>query len=797
MKTRICLAFAALAFFVWADDAAVSNAVAALQKGDLTSAEQILRADLKAHPSDGPALAVLSAVLDQEKKFSEAEDAYRKALTLLPKSAALLNNYGNHLLALGKKKEARAEFLKVEALEPGYPNATLQLASIALEQKQPQEADHYLSLLAPDELKRPEAEILRMQADYALHRKSGADALLDQLRAAASGNAAADFRLGVALSSVGEYEKAEASFAKVAAEQPDNTEAWHDLGLAASHAGHDEQARDALRQTLEREPKNAGVLYDLAAVDSRLNDKEAALELLVRARQIAPERADIDALLAHTAADLGYFGDAAKAWQAYMKLAPRDEAGAREHAFAETALGENANAAIGELQEYVRKHPADPAGHYELGIAQAATDQQKALQEIDRALELKPDLTAAHMARGLIYYRQGDALAALKDFQFAAEHDPRNARVLDRLGETDLALNRTDEAVRILQKAEEMAPANTTILLHLSRALARTGDQAGAQKTLARYRDLGGARSVRPHAAGLVDFLALSPEEQRERYRQGVVRTLENDPSNLDAQVRYLGLLLDDGKIEQARQTVRKIASLEPDASHLEDAAAELMNAGEYALTENLIEQSTAHATANIRIDLAVATLHVDGPEKARAALDATPASGRSADFYLAQSEILDAASQPQQAAEALQQAVRSTLTRPYLCREAALLFLSKDQVEQARALLDASLKTFPDDPALRLLRAFSIAISGGRDSEFHTLEQLWPDWPTLWMVEALALDIRGKKKESETAAQEALRLAPGNAALQWLAGNTANSSTREQLLASLEDLFSSPEKVP
>jgi Tfp pilus assembly protein PilF len=85
----------------------IAESVDALQKGDFTTAETKLHAELKTHTQNADALGVLGVVLDQQKKYSEADTVYRRAVALTPRSPALLNNYGNHLVAAGS---FRAQF---------------------------------------------------------------------------------------------------------------------------------------------------------------------------------------------------------------------------------------------------------------------------------------------------------------------------------------------------------------------------------------------------------------------------------------------------------------------------------------------------------------------------------------------------------------------------------------------------------------------------------------------------------------------------------------------------------------
>lgn len=543
-----------------ANDDPIGDAVAALQRSDLASAERILRSELETHPNDSAAQGVLGVVLDQEKKFTEADAVYRRALAASPHSASLLNNFGNHLVATGKLTEARKVFLEVLALNPDQTNATVQLAAIALRQKSPAEALRYLLALPQETQGTPQVAML----------------------------------MGGALSAAGEYAKAEACFQRVVDAQPANFQALYDLGLAASHAGHKERAREVLQEALARQPGNVDVQYDLAAVNAELNHKDVALQMLARAAQQAPERADIQALIARVSADLGYFGDAAEAWERYMKLAPGDDTGRREHGFAQAALGLKPDAGLADLRWFAQKHPNDATGHYELGVADSANNPEEAARELNRALALKPDLVPARFARGLLSYRRGKPEQALADFEFAAAHEPNNPAVLNRLGETYMALNRNGDAVRALSKASEAAPNDATVLLHYGRALSKAGQVEEAKPIFARVRELGPGKSELPHPAGLIDFLSLSPAEQRARYRAGVERTVEKNPENVEAQIRYLELLLEDGKTDEAAATSRRILSLNPSAAARSQAKQILLNAQQYELAKQFQGQIPA-----------------------------------------------------------------------------------------------------------------------------------------------------------------------------------------------------------
>jgi tetratricopeptide (TPR) repeat protein len=750
------------------ENPAVSAAIDSLQHGDLATAEQTLRVETKAHPDNIPALDVLGVVLDQEKKFAEADQIYRRATTLAPHESGLLNNYGNHLVASGKTAEARAVFLKVLALNPHPVNASVQLARISLQQKSPADALHFLSALPEAARQNPDVQLLTMQADYALGRTADADVLFEKISQQADPR-----RLAAALAAAGQYEKAEALFSRALEANPGNFEILYDLGLAASHAGHNQRAREVLETALAQQPENVDVLYDLAAVNAALNRNEAALQLLAQAARLAPNRTDVLRLLARTAAQLGYFADSVQAWDRYLQLAPADDMAHRERAFAQSALGDNLQAGLSALRSYVAMHPRDPVGHYELGVAESATDTAEALHQLNAALVVRPDLAAARLARGLLNYRQGNFSAALPDFEFAAQHEPDNATVLDHLGQTYMALDRAPQAVPLLSKAADLAPRDSKILMHFGRALSETGQADEAKAIFTRFRELGPDRSAFAHPAGLVDFLSLAPEEQLARYRAGVERTVQQSPNNAEAQVRYLALLLDAGKTEDAAATAARIITLKPSSALLAQAGQALLDASQYPAAKDFLAQAVVidPSSPDLQLDLAIATFRSGDAQTALALLDRIAPPGRTGDYYLARAEMLDAAGRVDQAA-ALSQALHENPKRPELYRRAAALLMRNHRPADALDLLDRGLRVLPNDPALLVARAAALAIvERPADSErlLQNIENRWPEFADAWAAHALVLDLQGHPEQARRMMDTAVLLAPDDTAIRAL----------------------------
>jgi tetratricopeptide (TPR) repeat protein len=267
-----------------------------------------------------------------------------------------------------------------------------------------------------------------------------------------------------------------------------------------------------LELALRQQPQNVDVLYSLAWAETALQRKEDALRHLAVAARLDARRADVQKLLAITTGDLSAYADSLAAWDRYLALQPADAEARRERSYTAFCAGRFAEGLAG-LREYVKRQPRDATGYYLLGLAESESDPGQGLADQEKAIALQPEFVEARAARGVLHYRQGQAELALPDLEFAALRRP-DAINLDRLGQTYLSLERPGDAVRVLRRAAALARQESRVLLHLGRALAEAGEKEESRKVLEQFRQLG-PEQKRSVPAGLVDYMALTPDERR------------------------------------------------------------------------------------------------------------------------------------------------------------------------------------------------------------------------------------------------------------------------------------------
>src|SRR5258708_6645380 len=154
LKPVLPLLFAAVVLS--ADQSAgMRDAMAALSQGDFQTAEQKLRVEIAARPNDAWALSLLGAALDNLKRVPEADEFHRRAVAKAPASTDVLNNYAVHLWIKGEEREAGKIYLRVIALDPAHYNANLQLARLALKDRNGPETLRYLDRLPSSQQEHP------------------------------------------------------------------------------------------------------------------------------------------------------------------------------------------------------------------------------------------------------------------------------------------------------------------------------------------------------------------------------------------------------------------------------------------------------------------------------------------------------------------------------------------------------------------------------------------------------------------------------------------------------------------
>jgi tetratricopeptide (TPR) repeat protein len=117
-------------------------------------------------------------------------------------------------------------------------------------------------------------------------------------------------------------------------------------------------------------------------------------------------------------------------------------------------------------------------------------DLDAAAAAYGRRVALQPNDSEGHCDLADVYRARDDLAAATVEALTAALLDPKNARAYAMVGQLDAAAGRDNDALPMLRKAVELAPADGEARYALSRALLRLGRRDEAQRELEVFQQL-------------------------------------------------------------------------------------------------------------------------------------------------------------------------------------------------------------------------------------------------------------------------------------------------------------------
>ena len=296
---------------------------AALQAGDLDTAEAAFHQVLAADPRAGSAYANLGVIAMRRKDWDRAIMQLQKAEKLEPKMAGIRLNIGlveyrrgNYAAAIAplssvlrdQPDSQQARYLlglcqvftrkfseAVTVLEPLWPEKSddvlyLYLIDIAAVESGQKELDEkILSRMIAVGGGTPEFHLIMGKAFLNRYEVGEAKAELER---AAEGNPDLPFlhlNLGITYMRSGENERAEAEFRRDIALEPDLADNYEQLGLLYSRMQRDEEAEKSFREALGRDTKSAGAYLGLAKLYQKQKKSQTALKMIDTTLNLSPD----------------------------------------------------------------------------------------------------------------------------------------------------------------------------------------------------------------------------------------------------------------------------------------------------------------------------------------------------------------------------------------------------------------------------------------------------------------------------------------------------------------------------
>lgn len=250
---------------------------ALFKSGDVAAALKAFDDAAKTSPQNATAHYYRGLSLEALRKPTEAEAAYRRAVSIDSKFVEAQNNLGGLLLAQGKTDAAAAAFRAAIAAKPRNARAHFNLGVCLERQNKHSEAlESYQTALKLDPSDGQSALNLGV-AQRRAGRNEQALATLKLATGLSPKEPQAFTNYGLALSDAGKLEEAQAILQKATQLGPTFSPAWQSLGRVEFRLKHHDKAFAAFTKASNIDPRSAGIAADRCqARAAKSPDAEAA-----------------------------------------------------------------------------------------------------------------------------------------------------------------------------------------------------------------------------------------------------------------------------------------------------------------------------------------------------------------------------------------------------------------------------------------------------------------------------------------------------------------------------------------
>jgi len=152
-------------------------------------------------------------------------------------------------------------------------------------------------------------------------------------------------------------------------------------------------------------------------------------------------------------------------------------------------------------EQLVAAHPREHNVHYAHGIFLVALDQEAAVQEYEKELEVTPTHIPSLVEASFLYLKMGELEKAEDRARRAIKLEPANYAPHNILGRVLMENGKTEEGIRELQVATKLAPLNPGAHFNLAQAYQQAGKKQQADLEFATFEKLNKRAGQAPAAA--------------------------------------------------------------------------------------------------------------------------------------------------------------------------------------------------------------------------------------------------------------------------------------------------------
>jgi tetratricopeptide (TPR) repeat protein len=294
--------------------------------------------------------------------------------------------------------------------------------------------------------------------------------------------------LGTILYDTDRFDEARPAFRRLANLKPDGAPAWAMLGLCEFELRSYDQALQHLSRAQSigglgsNQELSSVAQYHLAILYTRFEQYEAGTETLFTMARTGNESASLIEALGLSVLRMPFL-------PAEMPPDKREMVLMAGRAAYDMRTNQPADGKR-EFAELIARYGEKPNVHYAYGTFLLTTDADTALSEFNREIQISPDHVPARLQIAFEDVKREDFPSGLPFAEKAVELAPQLFAAHDALGRILLGMGKTSQAISELETAVKLAPDSPEVRFALYTAYARAGRQADAQRARAEFMRL-------------------------------------------------------------------------------------------------------------------------------------------------------------------------------------------------------------------------------------------------------------------------------------------------------------------
>lgn len=466
------------------------------RSGSFDAAREAFETLREMAPGDLDVMSTLGRIYLSEKRYADAAEVFRQALTYWPQSRSVHGSLIDALLRLGGGSGVEAEGALEDLLKiaPGAIRARLTLAD--LRQRRGDEAGAIDVLRETPKRSSGESDLLRQLALALYGMELFPEALYWLDRSLAESETAEPdsqllFLRALLLTAVERHGEARVALEELVASDPERRDALELLVRHLFSSSQYQDIADLLEPRLQGEldPATAELAMLYTEALRRLNRQEEALSWLPRVAQFDTMR---DRALARQAEALLSLARDTEADQVLGELTESGDVEVLMLAAEACQREERYDRSVTYLERVVAVDDEPLQALFWLGAAYERTGRKvEAEGQFRRFLEVQPDSAPALNYLGYMWAENGENLdEAIEMVQRAVALDPDNGAYLDSLGWAYFQVGKYDEARVHLERAAELVGEDAVVLEHLGDLYSAVGERQQAAELYRRVLDL-------------------------------------------------------------------------------------------------------------------------------------------------------------------------------------------------------------------------------------------------------------------------------------------------------------------